>query len=1189
MSTYTQQNGTGPASLGRSSSFLSAIKGIVTAPLGWFATTETDFEDTKGKRRRLPAASEHTRAEDDSLQSKTKRMRVSSPDRDPNPYLDPPGSAFKQPRRTSDQSSSGYQRHLSMSPRKTLRIPAASATLNQSPRNRHTLSPHPSGSHLRPQGVTRTMSLDPPSNSNFSSRVQRDSTMQDVQEESRYARDAMSISRDASMSPRHLRIRSSLTPQPSGASFGPIVPPRRERDPNEPPPLTALMSNPTFVKPPPGLQKPGTAEPTRQLTLGSLIEQRNTRAPVRQSSILFGTGSMTDVSARHLWPVNAAEIALHDLEVYKTPLLPTRLKGSTAIPDMFVHKKSRPITLMNDDRPVKPRLGTKGKGKDKGKKKDREAAIGSKPYSGEGGMKKLLSRRKREEEQAKEKEKAEAMEDERAEEEQRKKDVMEEERKRKEELRLPPPPPASAPAFEPRPSRDGPLSSSLRVGRARTGRNHIDRPVSRRHNKFSAAFEDDDDDMDDARAAEQKVLEEAAKKVPVFEIPAGFTFAKEAPITHDLTNAKEPPITSLPFSFAKPTNPPPASATSEPPKPISAFAAPALPSISLVPPTPDAAKTPAAPEPAPTLAALPITVPPPAALPATTPSGIPNFFANSSVFDKPTAVPAPPTLSFTAPAQESPKLAPAPVAEIPKMSEASAPLFSAPPRPMSAPSLFGASPPSAPFSTSLFGSPSTSAASASNPIVGAPPATSGHSFFGAQPRPAVPKESEKPAAAAPTLAAPFSFGAPPKLAEPSLTPSAPAEVPKAAEAPKPATPFGGSPFSFGAPPAAAVPAKTEAPKSAFGQPAAATAPTSGTLEAPKPLFGTQPSSSSTPFSFGQRPSTAPAEERPASNPFSFGSTPSTPSAAEKKPAASAFSFGAPAAPAAAPAFSFGGTSSVTSTDASNKSFSFGQSTPARPVTPPKVDQEVNMDESPTREINMNGNGKAPERPSLNFAFANPSTSGSALFAQSPATTSAPFSFGGPSSANPFAREEIAENKPAFGGFGQQSTSSGFSFGQKAPETPAAASSAAPFGHLNPNRPPASPFTFGPSAANPFGQSSASPASAPSSPATINPTPAFSFGTPTTSQPPSNPFAFGASSQPASPANNNTTLPSGSSGGAFTFGASSSSATPAANPFGGAGTAPAAAAGSLFTIGSAPPPPDSGRRMIKGLPRRGGRR
>lgn len=182
---------------------------------------------------------------------------------------------------------------------------------------------------------------------------------------------------------------------------------------------------------------------------------------------------------------------------------------------------------MTDDRPAKPRLGTKSRGKEKGKgkKREKETMNGTKPYAGEGGMKKWLARRKKEEEEAMEKERADAMEDERAEEDEKRREAEAEKKKREEDLKVPAPP-LSAPVFEPRMSREGPLGSSLRVGRTRIGRNHIERPVSRRAT-YSAAFEDEDEDMEESRAAEQKALEEAAKKAPVFELPAGFTFPKE--------------------------------------------------------------------------------------------------------------------------------------------------------------------------------------------------------------------------------------------------------------------------------------------------------------------------------------------------------------------------------------------------------------------------------------------------------------------------------------------------------------------------------------------------------------------------------------------------------------------------------------------------------------------------------------
>ena len=229
--------------------------------------------------------------EDESFQSRAKRMRVDSPDRDTQPYLDPPRSAFTQPRRSSAQPTSTAVRDSTRSPRKTLHLPSAS---NQLPRSRRTASPFPSSSHLKPQAITRTMSLDPPSHSSFSSRIQPAPTIQDLQSETKHIRDSRAASRDVSMSPKHLRFRSSLTPQPSGIAFGPVVPPRRERGLDEPPPLTALMSNPTFVKPP-AAQKQGTAEPPRQLTLGTLMDsQRTVRTlclcdSIHHSSFIPGT------------------------------------------------------------------------------------------------------------------------------------------------------------------------------------------------------------------------------------------------------------------------------------------------------------------------------------------------------------------------------------------------------------------------------------------------------------------------------------------------------------------------------------------------------------------------------------------------------------------------------------------------------------------------------------------------------------------------------------------------------------------------------------------------------------------------------------------------------------------------------------------------------------------------------------
>ena len=88
----------------------------------------------------------------------------------------------------------------------------------------------------------------------------------------------------------------------------------------------------------------------------------------------------------------------------------------------------------------------------------------------------------------------------------------------------------SAPTETAPPARPvgGREQSSLRVGRVRTSRNHIARPVSKPRNRFSAAFDEDEGDdamLDDVR--EQKAAEEPKKLPTLFESPKGFTFAQE--------------------------------------------------------------------------------------------------------------------------------------------------------------------------------------------------------------------------------------------------------------------------------------------------------------------------------------------------------------------------------------------------------------------------------------------------------------------------------------------------------------------------------------------------------------------------------------------------------------------------------------------------------------------------------------
>ncbi|KAJ7771812.1 hypothetical protein B0H16DRAFT_196549 [Mycena metata] len=634
------------------SSLLGTIKNIVTAPLAWFATTE-DFEDSpdpKGKRRRHTASHSAPAADDNEGPPRSKRARVKSPDSQiqfhPEPqyvappysqpsmgYLDPPSSVFN--------NQSNFYRSNSVN--------ITAPTLNQfNPSNR--------------SGLSRTMSIDPPHNPisfprdtimNFTP-LERDTSM-----EASFIRTSSSIPRDLSMplptTRTSIRPRSSLTPQPA-----------QPREVSEPPPLSSLAQKPIFVRAPPESHRRLSSQSSSSSTLGSLVEsQRSTRSPMRQhSSLLFGSGSQSQAaessSARQ--PA-AAERALHELDIYKTPLLPTRsrLRSSpdASLPsnsskaadasDMFRPRRSSQLLLMRDDR----RASGSGRRVSYGfldteepKEKEKKPKVNeTKPYAGEGGMKKLLARRMKEVE-----------EDEGGDSQAQFKAPGDRPDESRPEISQPPPLPLPLPPLastsdwqkpEPHSTSSG---SSLRVGRTKTSRSHITRP-GRPTKKFSAAFEDDieefmDDGEDNEREKDLQELKEAASKLPTFDIPPGFSFAKEPnakPVEHD-ANAKEPPIATLPFSFGKPSVP------SETVDPLSA-----------------PKDTPAAiPQPKPPLSSAfsfgseagPSTVTEKATEPSGNGAAVPNFFASSKLLSQASA-PSPP-LPSTFPSFSLPSSTPAP-------------------------------------------------------------------------------------------------------------------------------------------------------------------------------------------------------------------------------------------------------------------------------------------------------------------------------------------------------------------------------------------------------------------------------------------------------------------------------------------------------------------------------------------------
>lgn len=183
---------------------------------------------------------------------------------------------------------------------------------------------------------------------------------------------------------------------------------------------------------------------------------------------------------------------------------------------MFKSRRSGTLVLMQDDI---DRSGRRVSGAGKS-----PLVNETKPYAGEGGMKKLLARRKQEEEEENDqKEKGDEESTPRA--------------------RQPSPSPVAPIPVLPVPkgpdwfstaATSGTSGSSLRVGRAKTSRNHIQRPSKTR---FSAVYDEEaDDGIDDESQKERQILDEAAKKVPAFDIPPGFSFVK--------------PVCSFLFSFS---------------------------------------------------------------------------------------------------------------------------------------------------------------------------------------------------------------------------------------------------------------------------------------------------------------------------------------------------------------------------------------------------------------------------------------------------------------------------------------------------------------------------------------------------------------------------------------------------------------------------------------------------------------
>ncbi|KAG7452883.1 uncharacterized protein BT62DRAFT_33074 [Guyanagaster necrorhizus] len=498
----------------RNSSFLNSVKNYVPKPIARFFSGSEEFDDSKdemGKRRRLDGQQNEPVDGHDDGPAPSKRLRLRSPDRavsQPPPqttsaqsgYLDPPSSAFQPFFQPSYLSNDPSNRSSSLT------LPAT--TIPDIPRN----EPRTTLSLLRNQ-FSRTMSIDPPQNP-LTRRLSRDVPMKsvalpplhdaavrDTSMESApgsFIPSSASRTRDTSL-PLGFRIRTSVTPQPV-------------RDSSEPPTISSLGSKPVFVRgPAPEVSK-------TQATLGSLVDtQRRTQSPVRQhssSSLLFG--SQPSMKAPRLTTV--AERTLHELDIYRTPLKPSRLRENSYLAsspgtatDMFSRKKS--YQRMPGGRTVKAKVANE-----------------TKPYAGDAGIKKHLARSRKanaEDEAVSSKDEPNG-DDVSMNADQPLSDILPEINKDRGELKLPDNQPKNSKVAEKQSTITMPSNSSLRVGRTFTSRNHIDRPSRSGKTGFSAAFDDDEEERrEEESRKEREMMEEAAKHVPVFNIPTGFSFAKD--------------------------------------------------------------------------------------------------------------------------------------------------------------------------------------------------------------------------------------------------------------------------------------------------------------------------------------------------------------------------------------------------------------------------------------------------------------------------------------------------------------------------------------------------------------------------------------------------------------------------------------------------------------------------------------
>jgi nucleoporin NUP1 len=243
----------------------------------------------------------------------------------------------------------------------------------------------------------------------------------------------------------------------------------------------------------------------------------------------------TAADGTRLRPLNQAELALQNLDIYKTPLVPSRLRsvapsGVPLVEPMFQSReKAKSIVYLQRDKARKPRLGMA----------DRIPAIeespirtpsermernkDAKPYEGRGVVKKLMARRREEEKE----EKLAAA-------------VNEEEYVPPQQhvSKIPPPPRASAPVLERKSSAslsapspmaslgvaNGRMPSTMRNFKPTAGRTVG--PTRRKRGRFSAMDGDEEEELAEPFGLEEIKEDQGAESVvPMFKPPPGFSFA----------------------------------------------------------------------------------------------------------------------------------------------------------------------------------------------------------------------------------------------------------------------------------------------------------------------------------------------------------------------------------------------------------------------------------------------------------------------------------------------------------------------------------------------------------------------------------------------------------------------------------------------------------------------------------------